>query len=69
MGCLRLHSNHKFLLVSKINISKKDKSFKRPETMNDLPDSDSSDDPIKNDTYKGLSEAAIHLGEGAVLYL
>lgn len=52
-----------------LNISKKDKSFKRPETMNDLPDSDSSDDPIKNDTYKGLSEAAIHLGEGAVLYL
>ena len=37
--------------------------------MKDLPDTDSSDDPIKNDTYKGLSEAAIYLGEGAVLYL
>lgn len=37
--------------------------------MKDLPDTDSSDDPIKNDTFKGLSEAAIYLGEGAVLYL
>ena len=45
------------------------KKFKRPETMNDLPDSDSSDDNLKNDTYKGLSEASIYLGEGAVIYL
>ena len=37
--------------------------------MNDLPDTDSSEDNIKNDTYKGLSEAAIYLGEGTVLYL
>jgi hypothetical protein len=48
---------------------KKRKAFKKPATMKDLPDTDSSDDPIKNDTYKGLSEAAIYLGEGAVLYL
>jgi hypothetical protein len=48
---------------------KKTKKFKKPATMKDLPDTDSSDDPIKNDTYKGLSEAAIYLGEGAVLYL
>ena len=37
--------------------------------MNDLPDTDSSEDNIKNDTYKGLSAAAIYLGEGTVLYL
>jgi hypothetical protein len=48
---------------------KKHKKFQRPVSMQDLPDTDSSDDPIKNDTYKGLSEAAIYLGEGAVLYL
>ena len=48
---------------------KRVKKFNRPDTMKDLPDSDSSDDPLKNDTYRGLSEASIYLGEGAVLYL
>jgi hypothetical protein len=57
----------RFLL--KKNFFKKEKYFKKPPTMKDLPDTDSEDDPIKNDTYKGLSEAAIYLGEGAVLYL
>lgn len=39
-------------------------------TMADVPDSASSDDSdYKNDTYKGLSKASTHLGEGAVLYL
>ena len=38
---------------------------KRPESLEDEP---SSCDEL-NDTYKGLSNAAIHLGEGAVLYL
>jgi hypothetical protein len=33
----------------------------------DVPDS--SDDSEKNDTFKGLSNASIYLGEGAVLYL
>jgi hypothetical protein len=38
--------------------------------MIDVPDSGSdvaSDE--NNDTFKGLSEASIHLGEGAILYL
>lgn len=41
--------------------------FHKPETMKDVPDSDSDSDV--NDTFKGLSPAAIHLGEGAILYL
>jgi hypothetical protein len=53
----------------KKKFKKNDKKFLRPETMKDLPDSDSSDDALKNDTYRGLSEAAIYLGEGSVIYL
>jgi hypothetical protein len=44
---------------------KNQKKLKRPETLVDEP---SSDDEL-NDTYKGLSNASIYLGEGAVLYL
>ena len=36
--------------------------------MADVPSSD-SEDSEKNDTFKGLSNASIHLGEGAILYL
>lgn len=36
--------------------------------MDDVPSSDSNDSE-KNDTFKGLSNASIYLGEGAVLYL
>lgn len=35
--------------------------------MKDVPDSDS--DSEANDTFKGLSAAAIYLGEGAIMYL
>lgn len=35
--------------------------------MKDVPDSDSDSDA--NDTFKGLSPAAIYLGEGAIMYL
>ena len=35
--------------------------------MKDVPDSDS--DSEANDTFKGLSTAAINLGEGAIMYL
>ena len=31
--------------------------------MKDVPDDD------KNDSYKGLSKAAVFLGEGSILYL
>ena len=40
----------------------------KPNTMADLPSSD-SEDSEKNDTYKGLSNASIYLGEGAIMYL
>jgi hypothetical protein len=40
----------------------------KPITMVDVPSSD-SEDSDKNDTFKGLSNASIYLGEGAVLYL
>ena len=39
----------------------------KPETMKDVPDSDS--DSEANDTFKGLSAASIYLGEGAIMYL
>lgn len=48
-------------------IPKGRKLYIKPNTMKDVPDSDS--DSEANDTFKGLSAAAIHLGEGAVIYL
>ena len=36
--------------------------------MKDVPTS-SDDSSDKNDTFKGLSKAAIHVGEGPILYL
>ena len=44
---------------------KSEKKQRRPTTLDDEPDSDDDN----KDTYKGLPNAAIHLGEGAVLYL
>ena len=43
------------------------KEIFKPETMKDVPDSDS--DTSVDDTFDGLHNAAIYLGEGAVLYL
>ena len=48
---------------SGILLRKKDKGLKKPESMKDVPDDD------KNDSYKGLSKAAVFLGEGSILYL
>ena len=46
------------------------KTVAKPKTMVDVPDSASSgNSDDQNDTYKGLSQASMHLGEGAVLYL
>lgn len=69
IGCLFL-----FSLIKEIKkwfnslFGKKQKAlFHKPETMKDVPDSDS--DSEANDTFKGLSTAAIHLGEGSLMYL
>ena len=44
---------------------------KKPDTMADVPvsSSDSDDDSDLNDTYRGMGNASVFLGEGAVLYL
>ena len=42
----------------------------KPESMQDVPSSEESEGSgDENDTFKGLNEAAIYLGEGATLYL
>ena len=46
---------------------KSTKFIVKPDTMKDVPDSDS--DSEANDTFKGLSTASIYLGEGATMYL
>ena len=43
--------------------------LEKPDSMKDVLDSNSDSDDDKNDSFKGLSNASIHLGEGAVLYL
>lgn len=69
LGCLNCFATFKICSKSlKQKFTKKEKKmFHKPETMKDVPDSDSDSDV--NDTFKGLSPAAIHLGEGAILYL
>jgi len=56
-----------FKFCKSIFATKKKKFIVKPETMKDVPDSDS--DSEANDTFKGLSSASIYLGEGAIMYL
>lgn len=44
-------------------LKKKTKGIEKPESMKDVPDDD------KDDTFEGLSKAAIYVGEGPILYL
>ena len=69
IGCLYcLDICKRCLKLCKGLFAKKQKKFYvKPETMKDVPDSDS--DSEANDTFKGLSSASIYLGEGAVMYL
>ena len=69
IGCLYCFGVcKKCLKFCKSLFSKKEKKFiLKPDTMKDVPDSDS--DSEANDTFKGLSSASIYLGEGAVMYL
>lgn len=69
IGCLYLLQLVKrFTKWMKSTFGKKEKVlFHKPDTMQDVPDSDS--DSEANDTFKGLSTCAINLGEGAILYL
>ena len=62
MICLKCYKKCKSLVRPK-----RSKDLIKPETMKDVPDSASDSDA--NDTYKGLSNTAIYLGEGAVMYL
>ena len=43
------------------------KFIEKPESMQDVPDSGS--DSENHDSFQGLSQAAIYVGEGAILYL
>jgi hypothetical protein len=43
--------------------------LEKPESMQDIPSSDSDKGSDKNDTYEGLSRASIYIGEGPFLYL
>lgn len=48
--------------------------FDKPESMQDVPSSGDDSEPNgpnddNNDTFKGLTEESIYLGEGATLYL
>jgi hypothetical protein len=43
------------------------KLIEKPESMQDVPDSGSGSD--NHDSFQGLSQAAIYVGEGAILYL
>lgn len=69
VGCLYCFSIFKrfFKFLKGKLLRKKQKYYLKPDSMKDVPDSDS--DSETNDTFKGLSPAAIYLGEGAVLYL
>ena len=69
IGCLKCVSVAKVCFKScKGTFWKKNRKFYlKPDSMKDVPDSES--DSAANDTFKGLSPASIHLGEGAVLYL
>jgi hypothetical protein len=46
---------------------KQKKNIEKPESMKDVPDSGS--DSENHDSFQGLSQAAIYVGEGAILYL
>ena len=46
---------------------KQKKLIEKPESMKDVPDSGS--DSENHDSFEGLSQAAIYVGEGAILYL
>ena len=69
IGCLYcLGLCKKGLKCVKSLFPKKNSKFVvKPDTMKDVPDSDS--DSEANDTFKGLSPASIYLGEGAIMYL
>ena len=69
IGCLAFMNVVKCIFKSCKNLfqKKKSKLYIKPDTMKDVPDSDS--DSEANDTFKGLSPASIYLGEGAVMYL
>ena len=65
LGCIRCYN---FCTKCKdkasgVLLRKKDKGLQKPESMKDVPDDD------KNDSYQGLSKAAVFLGEGSILYL
>ena len=49
--------------VGKLVSKKKDKGLEKPASMQDVPDGDNAD------SFQGLSKAALHVGEGAILYL
>lgn len=69
VGCLYCYSVFRrcFKFLKAKLLRRKQKYYLKPDSMKDVPDSDS--DSEANDTFKGLSPAAIYLGEGAVLYL
>ena len=48
---------------------KKDVKFVRPESMADLPDSNSSSEDSEPDENNGITECSLALGDGATLYL
>jgi hypothetical protein len=64
-GCIKLYNllgRYKAKFVSVIT-NKKVKDITKPESMKDVPDDDA------DDSFKGLSKAAIYVGEGPILYL
>jgi hypothetical protein len=68
-GCISLYKIYKLLKYKFWNwMFPKKRNFVKPITMEDVPSSDSVDSEA-NDTFKGLSNASIYLGEGAILYL
>ena len=69
IGCLKCLFIAKgcFKSLKSTFLKKNRKFYLKPDSMKDVPDSES--DSAANDTFKGLSPASIHLGEGAVLYL
>lgn len=70
VGCIRCYNVYKESKKRCFNwcFKKKKRKFEKPVSMRDVPDSDSDSSDTKN-TYKGLSNAAIYVGEGPVLYL
>lgn len=73
IGCRHCYScvNTFIKKCTKCVLGSKDKlKLVKPESMKDVLDSASdTEGEDKHDTYKGLSGAAIHIGEGATLYL